>query len=609
MPTDRWYRFEPAPGTVAGAEDWFHSTGDGGPRGDGPSALPTATAVIARTLLACRRVRVLDGAVAADTNPPGEYPPRVVPSRSLVLKVNPGGWRWAAGLRTAFAFALPAGLLVVSGRAEWALFVCFGAFAVMYGEGRAYRARWRVISLAGAALLASVGIGIVVGRGIPDLGAPDWLVEIAVLPAIAMVGVYVINAARLGPSGVMFFLVAASGALAAVRSGVGARGIVVATVLGVAGALVVSMAGRLVRPDRPERDAVARAVRAADGYVAARERGTATATQRHTAAEALWTGWATVYDAGLSDRAGDSGPVPELLAAHRRWAAVAGPADDEEDPQAIPLAHPTLRYRLRRSLSWDSHAVAATVRAGCAGVIAGAASGLLGSTRPHWAILTALIILQAGPDRVHGQVRAVHRLIGTVVGLGVFAALYQLSPTGFALVVVLAALQFGVELFIVRNYALAAIFFTPVALFAGGAGAGGQAVGPVMRDRLIETAIGVVVAVLVMRWLLPHAHRRTLRWTDRRVRASATALLDRLRGTPLDAPASMALRRDLQFDLIGAMRGGIESAHNEPVWTQGIWSRHASLTHTGYDLLAACRTTPTGGTLPGIDDWARSFEP
>lgn len=510
-------------------------------------------------------------------------------------------------MRTALAFAVPAGLLVAVGRAEWALFVCFGAFAVMYGEGRAYRVRWRVIALAGAALLACVGIGIAVGVGGPGPDVPAWLVNIVVLPAVAMVGVYVIAAARLGPPGVMFFLVACSGALAAVRAGIGAAGILVATVLGIAGSVVAGMAGWMVAPDRPERDAVARALRAVDGYVAAREQGTATAAQRHAAAEALWAGWETVYDAGLSDRAGDSELVSQLLAAHRRWGAAVEPEDETEAPQGIPLAMPTLRYRLRRSLTWDSHAAVTTARVGCACVIAGLLGGLVGSEHPHWAILTALIILQAGPDRVSGGVRAVHRLVGTAAGLVVFAVVFQLSLTGFPLVIALAVLQFGVELFIVRNYALAAIFFTPVALLAGGAGADGQGLAPVLRDRLAETAIGVIVAVLALRFLMPHADRRTLRWTDQRVRTGAAALLARLRREPADAPVPMALRRDLQFDLIGAMRGGLDSAHNDPGWAHEIWSRHVTLVHTGYDLLAACRTVPPGRELPAIDDWSRAF--
>ncbi|MVU81443.1 FUSC family protein [Nocardia sp. ET3-3] len=539
----------------------------------------------------------------------GESPPPVARRRNLLLKLAPGGWRWDAGLRTALAFGIPAGLLVACGRASWALFVCFGAFAVMYGEGRAYRVRWRVISIAGAALLGCVGVGIAVGANLPPAMAA-WPVEIVVLTAIGVAGVYVIDAARLGPPGVMFFLVACSGALVAARSGIAAGGILIATALGVAGALVVSMAGRLIARDQPERLAVALAVREVDGYVGDHERGTASAARRHRAGEALWNAWATVHDAGLPE--GESPLVAELLAAHERLAATAPVEDDEApgedaDPQGIPLARPTLGHRLRRSLNWSSHATVTSVRVLCACVAAGTVGGLIGSTRPHWAILTALIILQAGPDRVHGSARAVNRLIGTALGLGVFAALVQLRPSGFALVAVLAVLQFGVELFITRNYSLAAIFFTPVALLAGGAGAGGQAVGAVMRDRLGETAIGVVIALLALRFLLPDAHRRTLGWVDRRVRDGAQRLLDRLRTDPVDAPAAMALRQDLQFELIGAMRAGVDSAHNDPGWTRPLWPAHARLQHAGYDLLAQCRTAGSGTRLPGIDRWERAF--
>lgn len=529
--------------------------------------------------------------MSPDRDLPGERPPSVVPDSKLLLRFAPGGWRWDAGLRTALAFGLPAALLVASGRADWALFVCFGAFAVMYGEGRAYRVRWQVISIAGAALLACVGLGIAVGATTPSTGAAAWLVDVAVLPVLAVLGVYLIDAARLGPPGVMFFLVACSGALAATRSGVGADGIMIATALGVAGALLVSMAGRLIAPHQPERIAVALAVRAVDDYAAARDQGTATAAQRHRAAEALWNAWGTVYDAGLSEDT--EGATLQLLSAHRRL----GTTDPEADAQGIPLARPTIRYRLLRSLNWDSHAAVTSVRVACAVVVAGVLGGLSGSDHPHWAILTALIILQAGPDRVHGRVRAIHRLVGTAAGLLVFAALIQLSPNGFALVLVLAVLQFGVELFITRNYSVAAIFFTPVALLAGGAGANGQAVGAVMRDRLVETAIGVIIALLALRFVIPRAHRRTFTWTEHRVRTGTAVLRERLHEAAADAPPILELRRDLQFDLIGAMRAGIDSTHNDPHWAEQVWPPHAELLHSGYDLLAACRAVPPGAKM------------
>ncbi|MGW4243453.1 FUSC family protein [Nocardia sp. NPDC004722] len=542
--------------------------------------------------------------MSAETDSLGESPPPIARRRNLVLRLAPGGWRWDAGLRTALAFAIPAGLLVACGRSSWALFACFGAFAVMYGEGRAYRVRWQVISIAGVALLACVALGIAAGAGLRDF-APAWLIEVVLLPLIAMIGAYVIDAARLGPPGMMFFLVACSGALAASRAGIPADGILIATALGVAGSLAVSMAGWLIAPDRPTRLAVTQAVRGVDDYAAAREQGIATAPQRHRAAEALWNGWATVYDAGLSDRAETTPLVSELLAAHRRLAEAAPSSD--ADPQGIPLARPTIRYRLRRSLTLDSHATATALRVAVAGVLAGVIAGATGSQHPHWAILTALIILQAGPDRVHGGVRALQRLLGTALGLGMFAAVIQLQPKGFALVAVLAVLQFGVELFITRNYALAAIFFTPVALIAGGAGLGGQAIGAVMRDRLAETAIGVVVALLTLRYVLPHAHRRTLAWTDRRVRGGALELLECLRAQPINATPAMVLRRDLQFDLIGAMRSGLDSAHNDPGWAGPVWPAHMDLLHSGYDLLAHCRTVPPGARLPGIERWERTF--
>ncbi|MGL5441177.1 MAG: FUSC family protein, partial [[Mycobacterium] stephanolepidis] len=65
--------------------------------------------------------------------------------------------------------------------------------------------------------------------------------------------------------------------------------------------------------------------------------------------------------------------------------------------------------------------------------------------------------------------------------------------------------------------------------------------------------------------------------------------------------------RDLSFELEGAIRAGVHSAHNEPDWLQAHWPTHAALIHHGYDLVAACWATPPGEMLANPDRWERCF--
>ncbi len=502
-----------------------------------------------------RRCRVVEWDV------PSEPLPRIARPRTLLFALPAAGRRWGAGLRAAAAVAVPGGLTVLTGHADVALFVTFGAFAVLYGEGRPYRVRARVVLAAAAMLVLAAALGAVVGSS----GGHEAAVIVVVI-AVAVLAVYAVDALRLGPPGALFFALVCGGATVAAESGAGPVAIVVCTALGGLASAIVSMAGRLTDRTKPERTAVRRAVAAVDA--AAENPG---AEARHSAGSAISAAWNAVHDAG-------HGPGSELaatlIAAHRRFADATG----GQEETTLPLPRPSVGYRLRRSATLRSHAMVTALRVGVTCAAAGSLSASLGLARPHWAILSALVVLQQGTDRMRANVRGLQRFAGTAVGLGLFAAVSAVSPAGLALVATIAVLQFCIELFVPRNYAVAVVFITPVALLAGGAAASGP-IGPVLRDRLVETVLGVALAVLAQYLLAPNAHRTTFRWTEARIRAGARAVLE---------TTGRAARRDLQFELEGATRAAVDSAHNDVRWTREHWPAHAALVHLGYDLLAAC---------------------
>ncbi|MEV4145862.1 FUSC family protein [Amycolatopsis sp. NPDC049691] len=511
---------------------------------------------------------------------PSEDPlPRIARPRALLFALPAAGRRWSAGLRAAAAVLLAGGIVVLAGHPSEALFVTFGAFAVLYGEGRPYRVRARVVLAAAVMLLLAAGLGTAVGATGTKAGV------VIVVTAVAVLAVYTVDALRLGPPGALFFALVCGGALIATEAGADPLPLLLCTALGGASSAVVSMAGALADRQKPERSAVHKAVKAVDAFLEAENPSAAT---RHAAGSAISAAWNAVHDAGHPPK---SALATTLITAHRRFTAA---TDDEAAP--LPLPRPSVGYRLRRSASLRSHATVTALRVGGTCVLAGTLSASLGLARPHWAILSALVVLQQGTDRLHANVRGLQRFAGTAVGLALFAALSLLAPTGIALVAAVAVLQFCIELFVPRNYAVAVVFITPVALLAGGAAASG-AIGPVVRDRLVETLIGVVLAVLAQYLLAPNAHRTTFRWTGSRVRAAARTLL-------AAGPAAMHLRRDLQFELEGTTRAAVDSAHNDLAWTRRHWAAHAELVHRGYDLLAACWTTP--GELRA-DEWEQAF--
>jgi uncharacterized membrane protein YccC len=128
----------------------------------------------------------------------------------------------------------------------------------------------------------------------------------------------------------------------------------------------------------------------------------------------------------------------------------------------------------------------------------------LGLPRPDWAAVACAAVLVHDATRSTVR-RAGHRAAGTAAGIGVAGVVLAIVPGVLPLVVLVVALQFVVELLVARNYALAVVFITPLALLQGTL-ATGELDGPVvglLAGRLVETAIGCALAVLAQAVLPP----------------------------------------------------------------------------------------------------------
>lgn len=129
--------------------------------------------------------------------------------------------------------------------------------------------------------------------------------------------------------------------------------------------------------------------------------------------------------------------------------------------------------------------------------IASAFSIPLGVPHVYWVIMTAGVLLQTGHTLRIPTIRALQRVGGTILGVGAFSLLAMTNPSGFWIVVVVAALQFAVEVVIVRNYGLGLMFITPVALTISTA-VGTTGVLVVGADRIIDTILGAGIAMIVL---------------------------------------------------------------------------------------------------------------
>lgn len=311
----------------------------------------------------------------------------------LRLDAAPGAHRVA--LRAGVSVAVPLLVVLALGRPEWSLYAAFGAFASLYGRNHVHLSRAVMQASAGGALVAAVGLGVLVG----SLPGRAWS-AVAVAMVVTALGSLLSAAQDWHPPGPLF-LVFGFGAAAASPHTVGD----VPVALAVAGAtaafaLVVGNVGAVLRRER------------------------------------------------------------------------------------------TTPGRLRSPWSWQPVRNAAAVGA------AASLATLAGIGHPYWAMVAAVAPLSArGFSRQ--LVRAGHRIVGTLLGLLTSAALLALHLGPVPTVLAVVVLQVLTELLIGRNYGLALLVITPLALLMG------QVVAPrpaaaLLFDRGVETVIGALVAIAVI---------------------------------------------------------------------------------------------------------------
>ena len=144
------------------------------------------------------------------------------------------------------------------------------------------------------------------------------------------------------------------------------------------------------------------------------------------------------------------------------------------------------------------------VAAGLAGTLATLLGGRLGFGHNYWAMVAAVVPLVGHTTR-HRVGRGLQRIVGTALGLVLLAGILLLQPAPWQTVLVIAACQFGAEMFIARQYVLAQIFVTPLALISTLLVLP-AAPGILLRDRILDTVIGAAVGIAVV--LAPTAWRR-----------------------------------------------------------------------------------------------------
>ncbi|AXI08310.1 FUSC family protein [Oceanobacillus zhaokaii] len=140
-------------------------------------------------------------------------------------------------------------------------------------------------------------------------------------------------------------------------------------------------------------------------------------------------------------------------------------------------------------------------------------------TRSYWVPLSCVAVM-SGATIVATHHRAIQRGIGTVIGIIIASLVLTMEPSGYIIALIILILTFITELFIVKNYGLAALFFTPNALLmAESTSVGSFSFSYFASSRIIDVIIGSVIGLIGV-WLIgrksassriPHFIGKTIR--------------------------------------------------------------------------------------------------
>jgi Fusaric acid resistance protein-like len=186
--------------------------------------------------------------------------------------------------------------------------------------------------------------------------------------------------------------------------------------------------------------------------------------------------------------------------------------------RALPSRRQPMVWPDREHSTSDEHriiwleAMWYVIAAGVAGTLATALGPALGIEHNYWAMVASVVPL-AGHSTRYRVNRGLQRIIGTFLGLVLMAGILWLQPEPWLMILIIAVLQTAAELYIARQYVLAQMVVTPLALLSTvlvTVGTGSPVDGPaLLSDRFIETVIGAVVGVACV--LYPWAWRRWVR--------------------------------------------------------------------------------------------------
>ncbi|GGH80541.1 putative membrane protein YccC [Pullulanibacillus pueri] len=439
---------------------------------------------------------------------------RVITVFKQAFKVNKNPFPWLKAFRAGLAASLPVFIGMLLGHLDYGLLACIGAFTYLYVFDIPYVQRAKKIFF--------VMIGITLSVFLGTLLAPYPIGADIVMGVIGAIAIFVFGALQItGPSAIFFVLCFAmttgmpsDPSLAPLRAGF--------VLLGGALSWVISMLGWFKNPHGPEINAVKRVYKELASLMdavgtsqlhAAKNRMISALNQTESvllsgySTKVKANGWKRLYllneyanaiyiDVVAYSNGKNSAFPPELGASVRALSESIGSkkkndrkilqpvhmnkevgeilekiydADailnenvDKID-QEVQVDRPSLKTIFLGAFDKKSIIFLSSIKYGVVLTIAALIAHIFPFERSYWVPLSCAAVM-SGNTIIATFHRAVQRMFGTLIGLLIAGLILVTVHNGYIIALVILCLTFVTELFIVRNYGMAALFFTPSAL-------------------------------------------------------------------------------------------------------------------------------------------------
>jgi uncharacterized membrane protein YccC len=395
-------------------------------------------------------------------------------------------------------------------------------------------------------------------------------------------------------------------------------------------AWLLHMAGALFAPRGPEIMALKAAANAVADFLAA-SGAPRVDTARHQAAMALHQAW-TVLVGQQPVRPRPDGTLSRLRAEGRelhmifaeainamaagtalpqasvdRVKAIAGQTSvpkDVTDPGYVPIGRVSGWQLLREGVRPGSQPFEIGLRVALASVVCGLVGWAINLEHAYWITAAAVLMLYQGLDWATTLQRAIQRVGGTLLGTLLAGGVLLLQPEGLWFAATIVVLQFIIEMLVLRNYGLAVLFITAIALTIA---SGGHPVADIVHQvwiRAEDTFLGCAIGILVFALMARRGATLAISRELSRTWAAIDLVARLLAKGDADGDEPRAARRNLQHRtilLLQSFDAAVGSSTESRMAAEPLWPAVVATQRLAYRLLAAAwrieAATEDGGNV------------